>query len=65
MVGNSASYPFNSLCIDTVQLMFKLTLVCEDTCVLFYFCRVTQSELACDMRVNFHVEHASYILCAA
>ena len=48
-----------------VQLTSKLTLVCEDTCVFFYFCLVTQSELACDMRANFHVKHASYILCAA
>ena len=45
----------------TVQLTSRLTLACEDTHVLFYFCRVTQSELTCDARVDFPVEHASYI----
>ena len=48
----------------TVQLTSKLTLACGNTRV-FYFCQVTQSELACDKRVNFHVEHASSISCAA
>ena len=47
-----------------VQLMSKLTLACGNTYV-FYFCRVTQSKLACDTRVNFRVEHASYVLCTA
>ena len=49
----------------TVQLTSRLTIACEDTYVLFYFCRVTQSDLTCDTRVNFPVEHASYILCGA
>ena len=47
-----------------VQLTSKLTLACEDTRV-FSFCQVTQSELVCDTRVNFCVEHVSYISCAA
>ena len=47
--------------IHTVQLTSKLTLACGNTSVFFYFCRVIQSELACDMRVNFRVEHVSYI----
>ena len=47
---------------DTVPLMSKLTL---NTRVFLYFRRVTQSKLVCDTRVNFCVEHASYILCAA
>ena len=32
---------------------------------VFYICQVTQSKLACDTRVNFRVEHASYISCVA
>ena len=48
----------------TVQLTSKLTLACGNTRV-FYFCQVTQSELACDTRVNFRVEHASSISYAA
>ena len=49
----------------TVQLMSRLTLTCEDIHVFLYFCRVTQSELTCDTRVNFRVENASYISCTA
>ena len=49
----------------TVQLISKLTLACGNTRVFLYFCPVTQTELACDMRVIFHVEHASSISCAA
>ena len=57
----------------TVPLTSKLTLTCGNTHVLLYFCQVTWSELSCDTRVNFHVEHASSIswttqdpsLCAA
>ena len=45
--------------------MSKLTLACKDMRVFFYFCRVPQSELMYDMRVNFHVKHASYISCTA
>ena len=48
----------------TVPLKSKLTLVCGNTRVFLYFCQVTQSELTCDARVNFRVEHASSILCA-
>ena len=48
-----------------VQLTSKLTLAFGDARVFFYFCQVTRSKLACDMRVNFRVEHASYISCAA
>ena len=29
--------------------------------MLFYFCPVTQSKLTSDTRVNFCVEHASYL----
>ena len=50
---------------DTVLLMSKLILMCGNMRVFLYFCRVTQSELACDTRVNFHVEHASSISCTA
>ena len=45
----------------TVQLASKLTLACDNMRVFFYFWQVTQSELTCDTRVNFRVEHASYI----
>ena len=50
--------------VATVQLVSKLILVCRNMRV-FYFCRVTQSEFACDTKINFRVEHTSYILCAA
>ena len=49
----------------TVQLTSKLTLACCNTRVFSYFCLETQSELACDTRVNFCVEHTSYISCTA
>ena len=48
-----------------VQLISKLTLMCGNTRVFLYFCLVTQTKLACDTRVIFHVEHASSISCAA
>ena len=48
-----------------VPLMSKLTLACGNMHVFLYFCRVTQSEFACDMRVNFRVAHASSISCGA
>ena len=47
-----------------VPLMSKLTLACGNMRVFLYFCRVTQTELACDTRVNFRVEHVSSISCA-
>ena len=46
----------------TVPLTSKLTLTCGNMCVFLYFCRVTQSELACDTRVNLCVEHASSLV---
>ena len=49
----------------TVQLISKLTLVCGNMCMFLYFCQVTRTELACDTRVIFRVEHASSISCAA
>ena len=49
--------------IHMVLLTSKLILMCN-THVFLYFCRVTRSELACDTRVNFRVEHASSISCA-
>ena len=42
----------------------KLTLACSNMSVFLYFCRGTRTELAYDTRVNFHVEHVSYISCA-
>ena len=49
----------------TVQLISKLTLAYGNMRVFRYFCRVTRTELACDTRVIFRVEHASPISCAA
>ena len=51
--------------IRIIQLTSKLTLVCSNMHVFFYFCQVTQSELACDTRVNLHVDNASSVSCAA
>ena len=50
--------------VTMVQLTSKLTLAYGNMRV-FYFCQVTQCKFVCDTRVNFRVEHASYILCAA
>ena len=46
-----------------VQLTSKLTLMCGNTQVFFYFCQTTQSELTCDTRVNFCVEQQA-VFCA-
>ena len=51
--------------LHTVQLISKLTLMCSNTRVFLYFCCVTWTKLACDTRVIFRVEHASFISCAA
>ena len=40
---------------------FECCNICSCPSVFFYFCRVTQSELACDTKVNLRVEHTSYI----
>ena len=48
-----------------VPFMSKLTLACINMRVFLYFCRGTQYKLAFDMRVNFRVEHASSMSCAA
>ena len=64
-IFKSASICFNRAIRYIVLLMSKLTLACGKMRVFLYFCRVTQSELACDTRVNFRVEHASYNSCAA
>ena len=55
---NSGDYGMVSM----VPLTSKLTLPCGNTRVFLCFCRVTQSEHACDTRVNVCVEHASSIL---
>ena len=63
--GQLAILLLGGLSLYTVQLISKLTLACGNTHVFLYFCRVTRTELTCDTRVIFCVEHASSISYAA